>query len=189
MLTVGWGGLANYARFVFAIGSSPQNVSLGSAVDMPTIHGFIYAILGHALTAVELNIIVGSLSIMLLGWVAWRWESAAENSSDLMFAAAVAASLLSGLHMFTHDFSPLILPMLLVAGRSGTDSARRGFSGARAAISTSLVLFWTVPIYFVFVRLHCLYLMGPVLLLFAWGTTQAAKRAQKPGETLQAVAN
>ena len=47
-----------------------------------------------------------------------RWSPDGQNPAfDLMFAAAVTASLLSGFHMFTHDFSPLILAMLVAAGQ------------------------------------------------------------------------
>ena len=55
--------------------------------------------------------------VLLLGLVAWYWQSHEEhNSNRLIFASAVSASLLTGSHMFTHDFSPLILALFLVAG-------------------------------------------------------------------------
>ena len=99
----------DYLRLLLAIGSNPQNESFGSAVDMPTIHGLVYATLGQRISHVELNVMVMSLSILLLGVVAWRWTRLHSRASfDLMFAAALAASLVAGSHMFTHDFSPLI---------------------------------------------------------------------------------
>src|SRR5205823_391266 len=129
------------------------NVSYGSAVDMPTIHGFVFAILGRKISGTELNIIVAGLSIALLSWIAMRWERDRQNSPfDLMFAAALAASLLSGSHMFTHDFSPLILAMLLVVGHISGRSSARTVSWDRIAIRTSLVLFWIFPIYFLCVK-------------------------------------
>ena len=176
--TVGWEGVTGYARFLLAIGSNPQNVSYGSAVDMPTIHGFVFAMLGRKISGTELNIVVAGLSIALLSWVAMKWDRDNENSSlDLMFAAAVAASLLSGSHMFTHDFSPLILAMLLASGHISGHSSARTASWDRIAIRAALVLFWTIPVYFLCVKWHCLYLMGPVLLLFVWGAIELARNA------------
>jgi hypothetical protein len=89
--------------------------------------------------------------------------------------------------MFTHDFSPLVLPMLLVAGSPGIDTASKGrFAWGEAAIKATLFLFWMFPIYFLSVKWHCLYLMGPVLLLFTWGTMQRA-RSIRPVTELAAV--
>ena len=172
---VGWKGAMDYVQFLLAIGNNPQNISFGSGVDMPTIHGFVFAILGRNISGTALNTIVAVLSIALLTWVAIEWNKRQEVTSfDLMFSAAVAASLLSGSHMFTHDFSPLILPMLLVAGHlSGSVSLGRLFLGD-TAVKTALILFWMFPIYFLSVKWHCLYLLGPVLLLFTWGTMRQA---------------
>jgi hypothetical protein len=92
----------------------------------------------------------------------------------LMFAAAVAASLLSGSHMFTHDFSPLALALFLAAA-SFSRSDAPGHRGLRIAMTTAIVLFWAFPIYFLFVAWHCLYLMCPLLLLFAYSALLGAK--------------
>ena len=175
----------DYLRFLLAIGSNPQNESFGSAVDMPTIHGLVYATLGQRISHVELNVMVLSLSILLLGVVAWRWTRPHSRASfELMFAAALAASLVAGSHMFTHDFSPLILAMFLAAaGFSG--SAGKALVWPRFAMAISLVLFWAFPIYFVFVAWHCLFLMCPVLLLFTWAALWTAHSIERqPDETV-----
>jgi Glycosyltransferase family 87 len=180
LLAVGWSGFIGYLRFLLAIGSNPQNESFGSAVDMPTIHGLVYASLGQKISHLELNVLVMSLSILLLGLVAWRWTRPYSRASfDLMFAAALAASLVAGSHMFTHDFSPLILAMFLAAaGFSG--SAGKALVWPRFAMASSLVLFWAFPIYFVFVAWHCLFLMCPVLLLFTWAALRNVQPIGRP---------
>jgi len=183
---VGWNGIVDYARFLFAIGSNPQNVSYGSGVDMPTIHGFVFALVGQRISHLALNILVALLSIILLAWVALKWRAAGKAGEfDLRFAAAVVASLLSGSHMFTHDFSPLILAMLLSAGYLW--HLQRPLS-ARVAVRSVLVLFLSFPFYFVFVKWHCLYLLAPILFLFTWGTIEYAKFAEQPPEVKQMVA-
>jgi hypothetical protein len=171
--TVGWEGVSHYVGFLLTIGNNPQNVSYGSGVDMPTIHGFAYAILGKHFGGTALNILVAVLSVSLLAWLAIRWQGSDESSSfNLMFAAAIAASLLCGSHMFTHDFSPLILAMLLVAGRNSTFSTASVPALARIGIRVALILFWTFPIYFLFVKWHSLYLLGPGLLIFLYGAVR-----------------
>ncbi len=180
LIAVGWHGVCDYFRFLSAIGSNPQNESFGSAVDMPTLHGLIYAVLGHKIPHQALNILVVSLSVLLLGVVAWRWKSLRSfDSLDLMFAAAFAASLVTGSHMFTHDFSPLILAMFLAAA-SFSSGASKALVAPQLALIVSLVLFWAFPIYFVFVAWHCLFLMCPILLLFIWAASKAASSVELP---------
>ena len=181
LVAVGWKGIGDYVRFLLAISGNPQNLSYGSAVDMPTLFGFVYAFLGRRIGHMELNVVVVMLSILLLGLVAWYWKSHDEyGSGDLMFASAIAASLLAGSHMFTHDFSPLALALFIAV----SNLPDRSHWELRWTLMTTVALFWTVPIYFLFVAWHCLYLLCPVLLLFAFSTLLASKYAgrQTPSE-------
>jgi hypothetical protein len=170
VVVVGWGGMVDYLRLLLRIGNNPQNVSYGSAVDMPTLHGLVYAVAGRHLNVAGLNTVVSLLTLTLLVWIAWQWRSEPQTTSfDLMFAAAIAASLLAGSHMFTHDFSPLVVGMFLAA------NLRAQSHGIRAAIVLTLALFWAFPIYFLLVNWHCLYLMAIVLITFIWACVGAAK--------------
>lgn len=175
---VGWQGLTGYAHFLLDIGNNPQNVSYGSGVDMPTIHGLIYALLGRVFNGLALNLTVAAFSLALLIWAAWKWESTTLASSfNLMFAAAVAISLLCGSHMFTHDFSPLIIAMFLAMGETSLRGIGARVSPAAAALRISSALFWIFPVYLLLVKWHCLYLMSLGLLLFAWSGIGYAARA------------
>ena len=172
---VGFRALAEYARLLLSIESNPGSQSYGSAVDMPTIHGFVYAVLGRWLGHTELSVISGAIAIVLLVWVACRWQSArSECDAELLFAAAVSASLLAGSHMFTHDFSPLIVPMFVVAARFREMSRRW-----RVVTAVTLAIFWTFPIYFACVAWHCLYLMCPILLLFLFSAVLTASASHQ----------
>jgi hypothetical protein len=176
LLTTGWHGMATYVRLLLAIGTTPQNLSYGSAVDMPTIHGFVYAILGERISHLGLSITALALSVALLFFIARKWNAPGGSAGDnLMFAAAVAGSLLSGSHMFTHDFSPL-LPAMFIAWASLPQRVHRSL---RAALIITLVVFWLPPVYFVLVAFHGMYLMCPVLALFAITAVLSAKYAGK----------
>jgi hypothetical protein len=180
LVAVGWKGLVDYARFLLAISGNPQNLSYGSAVDMPTLYGLVYGLVGPRIGHTELNLVVVMLSVLLLGFVAWYWQSRDEHDSNgLMFASAVAASLLTGSHMFTHDFSPLVLALFLVAA----NFPEKRYVGLRWTLMSTVVLFWTVPIYFLFVAWHCLYLLCPVLLLFVFSALLASKYVGRQGPT------
>src|SRR6266568_431847 len=174
LLTTGWLGIVTYVRFLLAIGTTPQNLSYGSAVDMPTIHGFIYAMVGRNISHFGLRITVLALSVGLLLFVARHWNSLHQSSGgNLIFAASLAGSLLSGVHMFTHDFSPLLLAMFLALA----SLPHRSHRGLLAAMIFTLVIFWLPPVYFVLVAFHGMYLMCPVLALFAISAVLSAKYA------------
>jgi hypothetical protein len=175
---VGWRGVLSYVHLLVSIGSHPVNLSYGSAVDMPTLHGFVYALLGHRLSAGTVGFAVAAISIVLLLFTAWRWrpqDCGSDGSFDLRFAAALTIALITGSHMFTHDFSPLILALLLACA----NFPERGRTGLRWAVGTTLVLFWTPPLYFALVAWHQMYLMFPVLLVFAFLALWLAEDCQQ----------
>jgi hypothetical protein len=176
VVAVGWKGIADYAHLLSDISKNPQNLSYGSAVDMPTIYGFAHALLGKVIGRTELNLVVAVLSLALLAFIARRWGSEGEYRRDLlMFASAIAASLLTGSHMFTHDFSPMLLAIFL----AGANFPPRPHEALRLVLAGTMALFWCFPIYFLFVAWHCLYLMCPVLLLFAASAVLASKHAKE----------
>lgn len=163
LAAVGWQGVTSYFHLLLSIGSNPENVSYGSAVDMPTLHGFVYALLSRLVGVRAISIVVAAISALLILFTTSRWESAertaGDSSFDLVFAAAVAMSLMTGLHMFTHDFSPLMLALLLVAAHFPSHA----HPGLRWLLGITMALFWIPPLYFILVARHGLYLMFPLL--------------------------
>ena len=83
-----------------------------------------------------------------------------------MFAAAVTVSLMTGLHMFTHDFSPLMLGLLFAAAYFPS----RAYPGLRWIVGGAMALFWFPPLYFALVAGHRSYLMFPLLAVFWYAT-------------------
>jgi len=180
----GFQGVARYFLFVLTVIKNPHNASYGSAVDMPTIHGLLYALVGEKVGHLGLSVASTFLSILFLAWISRQWPSEKPDaSSDLIFGAAIAASLAASAHMFMHDFSPLILPMFLTAA-----NIRQEIAKPRIAMVIVLAVFWTLPIYFALVAWHCLYLMCPVLLLFVYLAVRMAKPASRlPTSTPECV--
>jgi hypothetical protein len=171
---VGWGGISSYVHLLTAVSSHPDNLSFGAAVDMATIQGFVHGAFGAILNKfVSMSCVIGISGLLIL-WTARSWnrrEQLPDNSSnDLMFAAAVVISLITGFHMFTHDLSPMLLSMFLVAGHLSNSSK----AVTRIALMTCLILFWLAPIYFLLLSWHCMFLLVPVLAVFAIGTVNLA---------------
>jgi hypothetical protein len=170
---VGWSGILSYGRFLLEISRHPENLSYGSATDMATIYGFLQTVFGNVFGYTATNVLVGVFSLALLLTVGLGWKRV-RDSDELAFASAIASSLLAGLHMFTHDFSPLLLGLLLAAA-----NLPRGSKVLRTTVIATLALFWFFPVYILLVAWHRLYLMCPMLLIFAIASLVASRRARQ----------
>ena len=189
LLAVGPSGIAQYVRLLGAIGTNPQDQSYGSALDMGSIYGFFYALAGERIGHKALVAAAAVFSLALLSYVAKQWnEAETQPSSDLAFAGAIAASLVVAAHMFTHDFSPLILGMLT----AGTAFFGKGW-GMRPRFlgitgRATLILLWSFPLYFVLVAIHDLFLLCPILLLFTFTALFQAKYLKSYARPASALA-
>ena len=174
-VAVGWNGIWGYFQLITNVAVHPDNSSFGAAVGMATVEGFIHAMLRGELGRFVLFLIVSGISGSLILWTAMNWNRTERigdrQSSDLMFAAAVVVSLVTGFHMFTHDLSPLMLAMLLVSAHLSSSPP-----ALRFALRGCLTLFWIPPIYFTLLAWHSFYLLFPVLLFFAFGSIKLAAR-------------
>lgn len=186
LVAVGWRGIISYIHLLVGIATHPDNSSYGAAIGTATIQGFVHALLGGVLGHAAVSVIVAGVSIFLIVWTAGRWRKADlaadrrtfdRRNFDLMFAAAIVVSLVTGFHMFTYDLSPLMLAMLLVAGHF----PGRSQALLRLILGTTLVMFWIPPLYLALLAWHCVYLWFPVLMAFMIGTL---KLAESPAEVV-----
>ena len=168
LVAVGWVGVAKYVGLLMAITSHPDNSSYGAAVGMATVQGFVHAVLGRVVNPFAVSLIVWLTSGLLILSTAWQWKRAAhsvlERADNVMFGAAIIVSLVTGLHMFTHDLSPLMLTMFVAL------PAMWESRGALARMLTGcLILLWIPPLYFALLAWHRIYLLFPLLLLLILG--------------------
>ena len=165
VIAVGRQGIVSYIRLLANIITHPSNVSLGSANDMATVHGFVHGLLSNSASGMTILLVVGATSMSLILFTAWRWDLAKEKTAqaDLMFAAAIVVSLVVGSHMFTHDLSPLLLAMFLVIPHVTKDHG----IVFRSALWTTLILLWIPAVYFALIAWHRMYLLFPALIVFA----------------------
>ena len=175
LLAVGPEGIESYIRLLVSVARHPDNATFGAAIGMATVQGFVHAVFGKFLNRAVVSILVAGGSLLLVAWIAWRWRRVEPQTnpeaSDLMFAAAVVVSLVTGFHMFTHDLSPLMLSMLLVLAHFPT----RREAVLRIVLGATLVLFWIPLLYIALLAWHCVYLLFPVLMAFLWGVMRLAE--------------
>jgi Glycosyltransferase family 87 len=174
VVAVGWPGIWSYIHLLVSVARHPDNSTYGAAIGMGTVQGFVHALLGKVLRRSAISLLVAAISAALIGWSAWRWRAADDRERgrtfDLMFAVSVVVALVTGFHMFTHDLSPLMLAMLLVAAHfPGSDRL-----ALRLTLGAALVVFWIPPLYFALLAWHCVYLWFPVLAIFWLGTLRLA---------------
>ena len=186
-LAVGTEGVIGYVKLLRAVASNPINRSYGASVDMATVQGLVQSLLTGVTTPAIVGFLVAVLSLGLIGLAAWRWNVAEQKdprqSLDLLFAAAVVVSLVTGFHMFTHDLSPMILAMMLAYR-----SVQRSSQAVRRALIIFLIVLWIPVTYFALIAGHCMYLLCPVLLLFTGALWIAQTRIKQMSESSVAEA-
>lgn len=185
LYAVGWDGILSYIHLLTNISNHPDNASYGSAIGMATLQGFVHATLGGAFGKPIVTVIVLGLSLALIGWTAREWRRVGamtqEPAFDLMFSAAVVASLVTGFHMFTHDLSPMMLAMMLILAHFPA----RDHRWLRRILAASLCLFWVPPLFFLLLARHSSYLWVPVLLAFCFGVARQAEIVSRKGLVAQ----
>jgi hypothetical protein len=81
---------------------------------MPSLYGLV-SMWAHGRAG---QVIAAALSMvaMVLPAISARLGAARDRAFDLQFSLAITAAVLAGYHVYTHDLSLLLLPLLLVAG-------------------------------------------------------------------------
>lgn len=168
---VGASGVRTYVDLLLNITQNPINPPFWSIspANMPTLRGFLSALLDGNATSRSIQDAAALISILLIGFVAWRWrrdDSAGGGSSDVMFAASLVVSEVAAPYLYTHDMTPTLLAVLLVIGSSAW--SRRGV--CRLIVTASVVILY-IPVYPFLVPRGALFLLAPVLVAFALATS------------------
>ena len=111
---VGWEGLLRYPAFVLQV---VKTAGLGGVPPsfLPTLHGLIA---GRPLysSGIVGTVITGLISVGLLFIAAWKGRLAQDaDQRDLQFCLAIAVAEIIAWHSNIHDFSLLLLPLVLIA--------------------------------------------------------------------------
>jgi Glycosyltransferase family 87 len=118
---VGFRGMADWARILISQGTQGSASALAAQWQvhlglMPTLRGLLWIVLPTSVSGNIRNYLLLSGASVALLWSAKRLRSVKDGMTfDMAFAAAVGAVTLVSFHSLPHDFSLMILP-LLVAG-------------------------------------------------------------------------
>jgi hypothetical protein len=161
-LSVGIGGLnvvRSYARVFF----DPiyQQILGGFQTQYAAnIRGFTYLIGSAWLPGYVIVIVIAAISGATLWITATLWS---DDALEYSFAAAVIASLMTGIHLFFYDLSLLLLPAAIICGQLTRE--RRLLSNR--TLSVTLIVLFVPPVHRLLI-IHAVYALMfiPVLGLF-----------------------
>jgi hypothetical protein len=170
---VGVHGMADYARILISQGTQGSASALAQQWQvhlglMPTLRGLLWIVLpgGVPGSVRSLLLIFGTLAGLL--WAAKGLRGVKDGAGfDIAFATAVAAVALVSFHSLPHDFSLMILPLLVAGGvfASVDDRAERG--NAYTWVTLGFLLFFT-PLYFVLIFAEKVGLLVLPSVVFLW---------------------
>jgi hypothetical protein len=170
---VGVQGMADYARILMSQGMQESAGALAQQWQvhlglMPTLRGLLWIILPGSVPGNIRNslLILGTLAGLL--WAAKGLRGVKDGVAfDMAFATAVAAVTLVSFHSLPHDFSLMILPLLIGGGVFAPvdDRAERG--NPYTWMTVGFLLFFT-PLYFVLIFAEKVGLLVIPSVVFLW---------------------
>ena len=155
----GFGVFTSYPRVFF--NPTYQEVIGGFQTQYAAnIRGFTYLVGGGLLPRYLTVMIVAALSGITLWVTAKRWR---DDALEYSFAAAVIASLMTGIHLFFYDLSLLLLPVAIICAQL----AREGKLLRNRALAFTLIVLFVPPFHRLLI-VHAIYALMfiPVLGLF-----------------------
>lgn len=195
ILVVGPAGVVSYIHLVIDIVKHPSNpaYAITKPWDTASIRGFFGFLLVGRVSPKWINTAVTCSSASLIVFTAWRWrrEQERQGSASLQFgfAAALAASLVTTFHFFTHDLSLMLLAVLLVIGTSQWKEK----SKLRLVMGACVLLLYTLPPLFMFGdpdgRYELKPLLVPVLLAFVFAVLKLAGNTAGSRDPLSRAGN
>jgi hypothetical protein len=170
---VGVHGMADYARILISQGMQGSASELAQQWQvhlglMPTLRGLLWILLPSTVSANSRNVLLISITLLALLWSAKGLRSAKDGAAfDMAFATAVAAIALVSFHSLPHDFSLMILPLLIGASAFASVDARVDRGNPYTWVTVGFLLFFT-PLYFVLIFAEKVGLLALPAFLFLW---------------------
>jgi Glycosyltransferase family 87 len=169
LIVVGPAGIQSYARMLTDATREQGKLAYATIKpwDMPTLTGFLLTYLGPYAgprLAKAVAALFGGILLLVTARFWKRHEKRAHGSSSgLMFAAALAVSLVVAPYVNLHDLSLMLIAVLLVLG-----SSQRASGSPWARVLTACIcILYVPPVYVLLLRHRNMSLLFPVLLCFA----------------------
>jgi len=167
-VTVGSAGMMAYVQFLTGMLTDPRH-EMNSIVPpsiMATLRAFLISLLQGYLSTMWINSVSVVVSVLLILLSGYCWILDDRNGgthSDLLFAAAIGSSIITGVYSLIHDLSIMLLAILLVAGFA----MRHKSTTVHRVLSGCLLLLYILPGLLLLVsRGRGLYVLCPVIIVF-----------------------
>jgi Glycosyltransferase family 87 len=145
--------------------------------NMPTMRALVLGLFGGNISNGWISALALLLSGGLICLAAWFWNREEQRSNragfDLIFAAAVTVSLLATPYLYVHDLTPMLLAVLVVMSSMRWEVK----STERFVLAGSSAILYAAPLYIFLMGRGELFLVAPVLVVFAVASLSLAKRA------------
>ena len=190
-LVVGPRGVLAYGRLLINLVKDPSNQSWGPfdvSVNMPTLKGFLGVLLSGKVSPHWAGTLVGIISAALIMFTAWKWRREDQRSGggslNLMFAAALVVTLVTGTHLYVYDLTLMILAVLLVIGSPQWQVKSRW----RLVLLVAIGSLYALPCFLWLILQNGLYLLAPAVAFFALSALGLAGRGASPlGQTERSI--
>lgn len=143
ILMTGWSGALQYIRLLSWINQTHYAID---PLNMANLRG-LFENLSHimGIPRVILFVMTAAGSILTVYWSSLQWKEHGFSSNsmfDLFFSHLVATTLLASYHLYIHDLTLLLIPLVALLNHGMTE--RPGAAVARNAVLLALVVF-SVP--------------------------------------------
>jgi Glycosyltransferase family 87 len=170
---VGIHGIADYSRILLSQGTQGSASALAQQWQvhlglMPTLRGLLWIILPPSVPANIRNFLLLAGTLAGLLWAAKGLRDVKDGVAfDLAFATAVGTVALVSFHSLPHDFSLMILPLLIVGGVFPFADVRAERGNPYTWVTVGFLLFFT-PLYFVLIFADKVGLLVLPSVVFLW---------------------
>ncbi len=185
---VGVHGMADYSRILISQGTQGSTSALAHRWQvhlglMPTLRGLLWIALPGWVPGNVRNflLVFGTLAGLL--WATKGLRGVKNGAGfDMAFATSVAAVALVSFHSLPHDFSLMILPLLLAGGSFASLDDRAKCGSPYTAVTVGFLLFFA-PVYFVLIFAEKVGLLVLPTVVLLW----LINRWEKCGSLARAV--
>jgi hypothetical protein len=190
MRVVGVHGMAEYARILLSQGtlgsasalSQQWQVRLGL---MPTLRGLLSIVVPASVPANIRNILLLCGTSIGLLWAVKALRGAEDGPTfEMAFAAAVGAVSVVSYHSLLHDFSLLILPLLIAGGALASADPVAGCGNPYTCVTVGFLLFFT-DLYFVLIYAEKVGLLVLPTVVLLWSINSWEKSGMRAREARQ----
>jgi len=171
---VGLSEAVSYPAYLWRLNQDPAAAGIFPSM-MPSARGLVQG-WGAMQSSRAMDLSIGLISLVLLGWTARQWRTDAPRQSRAYLAgiaAVLLATQLTGYHASGYDMS-LLFPVVLAAAAAGLHDGELD-AITRWVLLSSAILILLAPLYLLLLGLAHAHLLAVPVILLLWGYSRASR--------------